>query len=166
MPMKSSNAPVSEKDNPKRNRLIPNIFSLGISSARIANLFEELKNLPESRYPNATASSLRVLLDLSVHSYLERNSLFAQLRQQYNVSSENIPLKRRLEFLKGIIADNNSKKIIAKLLSPDNEFSLDVLNGYVHSESNAFVDKAFLNRFFDFLFPLLKEFDAITETEG
>lgn len=165
MPMKSSNAPVSEKDNPKRNRLIPNIFSLGISSARIANLFEELKNLPESRYPNATASSLRVLLDLSVHSYLERNSLFAQLRQQYNVSSENIPLKRRLEFLKGIIADNNSKKIIAKLLSPDNEFSLDVLNGYVHSESNAFVDKAFLNRFFDFLFPLLKEFDAITETE-
>lgn len=166
MPMKSSTASVSQKDNPKRNRLIPDIFSLGITSTRIVNLFEELKNLPLSRYPNATASSLRVLLDLSVHSYLERNSLFAQLRQQFNASTENIPLKRRLEFLKGIVADNNSKKIIAKLLAPDNEFSLDVLNGYVHSESNAFVDKVFLNRFFDFLVPLLKELDDITETEN
>lgn len=161
MAAEAANAPVAQKDDQERSRLIPEVFALGISSVRIVNLFDELKKIPVSRYPNATASSLRVLLDLSVHSYLERNGLFGQLKKQCKGSAENISLKRRLEFLKGILS---SQKIIARLLSPDNEFSLDVLNGYVHSESMVYVDKTFLNRFFDFMLPLLKELDDIVET--
>lgn len=116
-----------------------------------------------SRYPNTAAASLSVLLDLSVHSYLDRNSHFDTLQKKHNTSVEKIPLKLRLEFLKGILS-GQLQKIIAKLLSPSNELSLDVLNGYVHSQSTAYIDKTFLTRFFDFIYPLLVELDNIQES--
>ena len=45
---------------------------------------------------------------------------------------------------------------IVKLTNDANEFSLDVLNGYQHSKETVYLDKQFLNRFWDFLFPLFE----------
>ncbi len=161
----SSNIPLLQKDNPERKNLVPKHFSVGIQVTRIIKLFEELKKLSLSVYPNTAAASLRVLLDLSIHSYLERNSLFDELKKKYNTSEEKIPLKSRLEFLKsGKILSNRLQKIISKLLAPGNELSLDVLNGYIHSPSTAYINQSFLNRFFDSIYPLLAELDNIQET--
>lgn len=155
---------LSQINNPDRAKLIPAELSSAVSSLRITDLFEELKSLPLSRYPNAAAASLRVLLDLSVHAYLERKGLFPTLKAKYHHAEQFINLKLRLEFLKSTIQDDNAKKVIQRLLKPQNEFSLDVLNGYIHSESNVFVRKQFLACFFDSISPLLKELDNITET--
>lgn len=160
----STTVPVLQKDNHKRKNLVPQNYSIGIQVTRIVKLFEELKKLSLPLYPNIAAASLRVLLDLSVHAYLERNSYFDDLKRKYKTSEEKIQLKSRLEFLKSEkILPNNLQKIISKLLEPNNELSLDVLNGYIHSSSTVFIDQSFLNRFFDFIYPLLAELDNIQE---
>ena len=52
---------------------------------------------------------------------------------------------------------------IVKLTNDANEFSLDVLNGYQHSKETVYLDKQFLNRFWDFLFPLFETLLDIKE---
>ena len=154
-----------EKNNPSRKKMIPTIFVLGINEVRIAALFTELKKLSVVTFANVAAAALRILLDLSVHSFLERNGLFKQLSQEHQKGEGHIGLSQRLEFLKKSHLSKESAGIVGKLLVPQNDFSLDVLNGYMHSEKNAYVEPKFINRFFDFMFPLLKELDDITETE-
>lgn len=43
------------------------------------------------------------------------------------------------------------------------EFSLDVLNGYVHGSSTHYLSKQFLNRFWDSMFPLFEQTLEIKE---
>ena len=146
--------------------MVPSVFVLGINEVRIAALFGELKKLSVSSFANIAAAALRILLDLSVHSYLTRKGLTNQLIQAYKKDAGHITLSQRLDFLKKAYLSKESIGIISKLLEPKNDFSLDVLNGYMHSEKNAYVEPKFINRFFDFMFPLLKELDDITEIEG
>lgn len=155
-----------EKDNPNRKKMVPSVFVLGINEVRIAALFGELKKLSVSSFANIAAAALRILLDLSVHSYLTRKGLTNQLIQAYKKDAGHITLSQRLDFLKKAHLSKESIGIISKLLEPKNDFSLDVLNGYMHSEKNAYVEPKFINRFFDFMFSLLKELDDITEIEG
>ena len=46
---------------------------------------------------------------------------------------------------------------------PNSEYSLDVLNGYVHSQDTHYLSKQFLNGFWDFLFPLFEVLIEIKE---
>lgn len=52
---------------------------------------------------------------------------------------------------------------MSKLLNPENEYSLDVLNGYIHSNDTHYSGKQFLNGFWDFLFPLFEKILEINE---
>ena len=82
---------------------------------------------------------------------------------QYRKSFRDITLKNRLEYLKQNNFPEKPKKIVEKLLQSSNEFSLDVLNGYIHNQDSHYLTKTFLNGFWDFLFPLFEYLIEIKE---
>ena len=97
----------------------------------------------------------------------EKENLVEELQTHKRKNLSEIPLKHRLEFVADKLK-NKSKKcssIIVKLTNEGNEFSLDVLNGYQHSKTTVYLDKPFINRFWDFLFPLFEELIEIRESE-
>jgi ParB-like chromosome segregation protein Spo0J len=150
------------KNNPNRLRLIPYFYIVETDSYRIQTLFDELKQVP-IKYRNSIAASVRVLLDLAVLKYIETENIEGDIRRFYNMALRDITLKRRLEYLRQNISDGKPNNVIKKLLNEENEFSLDVLNGYVHNEDTHFMDYRFLNSFWDFLFPLLEKLIVIKE---
>ncbi len=126
-------------------------------------LFEELKNIP-LKYNNSIAASIRIFLDLAILNYLKSEDLIGTLCSTYPESQgiKNINLSKRLEFLKSKV-NLKSKDVILKILNSNNELSLDVLNGYVHSENTHYLNNRFLNNFWDLLFPLFEELLDIKE---
>ncbi|WP_421497760.1 ParB N-terminal domain-containing protein [Flavobacterium columnare] len=157
-----SSSPIVIKNDPNRSRIILNIYSLNTDSYRLSELFEELKKIPFS-YTNCIASSIRVFLDLSIFKYIDVENLSSNLTSVYKQELKDISLKKRLEYLKQNKFPEKQKKIVEKLLNIGNEFSLDVLNGYIHSQDSHYLDKQFLNRFWDFLFPLFEYLVEIKE---
>lgn len=147
-------------DNPNRNKLVPNAYIIESNYFRLNAIFEELKKVPY-QYPNAIAASLRILLDLSILNYIQENGFEQDIKVKFGKDLRDITLKNRLEFIKEKIKDKKSKATITKLLNPSNEFSLDVLNGFQHSSEHHYIDKKFLNRFFNALFPILKKLVTI-----
>lgn len=121
-----------------------------------------MKKIPFS-YSNCIASSIRVFLDLCVFKYIETENLSDSISTHYKKSIRDISLKNRLEYLKQNNFGEKPKKIVEKLLQSSNEFSLDVLNGYIHSQDSHYLNKSFLNRFWDFLFPLFEYLIEIKE---
>jgi len=150
------------KNNPNRTRIVSDFYFIETDSHKLSSLFEELKLIP-IKYQNAVAASIRIFLDLSVLKYIETENLESEIRAQFNSSLREIILKKRLEFLKGKISDSNVTKIIGRLLNSNNEYSLDVLNGYVHSNDTHYLSLTFLNGFWDALFPLLQKLVVIKE---
>ena len=61
------------------------------------------------------------------------------------------------------LTQSEAAKIIGRLLNESNEYSLDVLNGYQHSKKTCYLDKKFINGFWDFMFPLFQELLEIKE---
>lgn len=174
-PLNSSEEPTEEpqeepkppkyiKNNPHRTRLILGCYHLNSDSYRLTDLFEELKEVP-LKYKNAVAASIRVFLDLAILNHIKVESLEPQLKKAYKTELRNITLKQRIEYLK---SNNNfnakSKNILNKILNNENQLSLDVLNGYIHSDDSHFLNSIFLNNFWDFLFPLFEQILEITET--
>lgn len=151
------------KNNPNRTRLIMDIYSLNSSSYRLNGLFNELKWIP-LKYNNSVAASIRIFLDLAILNYLKSEGLIGELCGQYPDSGgiKNINLSKRLEYIKTKV-NSKSKEVIQKILNPNNELSLDVLNGYVHSENTHYLNNRFLNNFWDLLFPLFEELLDIKE---
>jgi hypothetical protein len=151
------------KNDPNRLRLVLGCFDLHTDNFRLVNLFNELKAIP-LRYNNSVSASLRVFLDLAVLTYIETEKLETEMKAHYKVAFRQITLSKRIEYLKDKL-NQKSSTITQKLLNPENELSLDVLNGYVHNNDSHFLDPAFLNRFWDFLFPLFQELLDIKERE-
>jgi len=151
------------KNNPNRKRLVLDIYSLNSSSQRLNDLFKELKLIP-LKYENSIAASIRVFLDLAIFNYLNTEDLVGDLCSNYpnNGGLNNINLSKRLEFIKSKV-NSKSRVIIQKVLNPSNELSLNVLNGYIHSDSTPFINKRYLNNFWDLLFPLFEELLDIKE---
>ena len=146
------------KGDPNRSRLILPIYTVKTSDYRIQGIFNELKNLSITKYKNAVAASIRIFLDLAVLNWLQTENYVNELQAQKKKNIRDITLHHRLDFvadkLKGIKPMANS--IIVRLNNNENEFCLDVLNGYQHSKETVYLDKQFLNRFWDFLFPLFE----------
>jgi hypothetical protein len=156
-------AAVVIRNNPHRTRLILHIYTLNSSSYRLNGLFNELKSIP-LKYNNSIAASIRIFLDLSVLNYLKSEALIGPLCAHYPDSGglKNINLSKRLEFIKTKV-NTKSTDVIRKILNTTNELSLDVLNGYVHSENSHYLSNRFLNNFWDLLFPLFEEILDINE---
>ena len=150
------------KNDPNRSRLVLHIYSTNTDSYRIKHLFSELKEIP-FKYGNCIASSVRVFLDLCVLKYIETENLTTPMTTQYKKSIKDISLKNRLEYLKTNNLPEKQKKIVEKLLLSSNQYSLDVLNGYIHGQDSHFLGKTFLNGFWDFLFPLFEHLVEIKE---
>jgi hypothetical protein len=102
-------------------------------------------------------------LDLAVLNYIEAEELTAEINKFAKIDLRQITLSRRLEFLKEKIKNTKPNSVIQKMLNRENELSLDVLNGYVHNNDSHYLDIPFLNKFWDFLFPLLQELLDIKE---
>ena len=151
------------KNNPNRSRLILSIYTLNSSSYRLNGLFNELKSIP-LKYHNSVAASIRVFLDLAILNYLKSEDLIKEMCTFYPKCGgpKEINLSKRLEFIKTKV-NSKSKDIINKILNENNELSLNVLNGYVHSDNSHYLTNSFLNRFWDLLFPLFEELLDIKE---
>ena len=155
------------KGDPNRSKLILPIYEICTSDYRLQGIFNELQRLSVNTYKNAVAASIRIFLDLAVLNWLQTENFVDELQAQKRKNLSEITLKHRLEFVSDKLK-NKSKKcssIITKLNNEGNEFSLDVLNGYQHSKTTVYLDKPFINRFWDFLFPLFEELIEIKERE-
>lgn len=146
------------KGDPNRPKLILPIYEIHTSDYRLQGVFNELKCLSVSRYKNAVAASIRIFLDLAVLNWLQTEDLVGELQAQRGKAIREITLHHRLDFVAEKLKNKKPKanSIIVKLTNDANEFSLDVLNGYQHSKETVYLDKQFLNRFWDFLFPLFE----------
>lgn len=155
------NQPISSetvimKNDPYRNRLVLSIYELNTTDTKLKELFDELKSIPTTRYAHSISAAIRVFLDISVRNYIIAEGLEQDIRKQYKTTFSEITLQKRLSYLKDNKLSGNAKTLVEKLLNPGNQFSLDVLNSFVHSSSTALSYKEFLNRFWDFLFPLFE----------
>lgn len=140
-----------------RLRIIPSYFNINVKSQKLKALFRDLKDIPVQRYTTASAVTLRVFLDLSVDDYIRKNGLESEMAKAYNKDYNHTVLLQRLTFLKDVrIDDSQAKKVITKLLQPQNEHSLDTLNSYVHGHETHKIEHRFINGFWDMLTPLLK----------
>ncbi len=142
------------KGNPDRKNIILSIYDLNTDSYRLAGIFKELKKIPTHLYPHSVSASLRVFLDLAVLSYIETENIEADICRQFQSQLREVQLKKRLEYIKVNKAQGKVQNIISKLIDPSQQYSLDVLNGFIHSEDSHYTNKRFLNSFWDFLFPL------------
>ena len=156
-----SKKPNLAKD-PYRPRLIMGHYSLQSKNYKIKALFGEFKKIPFS-YKTCISASLRVFLDLAVEDYISENNLQKKICDENNNKNlYDIELKKKLRFLEKCGSlDTPAKKVIGKLVNKNNEFSLDTLNSYIHGSSVHHIDKSFLNRFWDAMFPLLSNLVTI-----
>lgn len=154
-----------EKNNPNRDKLILPIYHLECEEHRLNGIFSELQRMPVKKYTNAVAASIRIFLDLAVLVYLQSENLENECSKKYQKPLREVTLNSRLTFLAETskIKGSKSASIISKLTNKDNEFSLDVLNGYQHSKDTCWLSKEFVNSFWDFLFPLFQNLLVIKE---
>jgi hypothetical protein len=150
------------KGNPDRTKMVLGIYSLNTDSYRLSGLFNEFKRISLS-YKNTVSSSLRVFVDLAVFKFIETEGIEDDLKRYYKDDLRNIPLKKRLEYIKTNKLTGKPQNIVGRLLDPTSQYSLDVLNGYIHSQDTHYLNKQFLNGFWDFLFPLFQELLDIRE---
>ncbi|MGM0642058.1 MAG: ParB/RepB/Spo0J family partition protein [Thermotogota bacterium] len=153
------------QNNPDRNRLIiDNMYVLQTTNYKLNALFSELEKLPLGRYNMSIAIIMRVFVDIAVSEFIKSEGQESGILEN-NKSLEMIQLKKRISYLKHnkFSLPVGTEKVIDQLLNRKNEFSLDTLNNYVHGSSVHHIEKSFLNRFWDFLFPLLKTILDIKE---
>lgn len=154
------------KGDPDRLHLVLPCYNLDNNNYRLAQLFCELKELPTQKYLSIAAVSIRIFLDLAILEYFTSEDKLEQaIRAKYNTPLRCIELCKRLSFLAELPEFKESKKVISRLTDSKNDFSLDVLNGYVHGNSTSYLNRNFLNRFWDFIFPLLQKLLVITEDD-
>jgi hypothetical protein len=150
------------KNDPNRNKIILPIYNINSSSYRLNGLFNELKGI-SLKYINVVAASIRIFLDLAILNYIETEELENNIKTFYRCDLRDVTLKKRLEYIKNNKLTGKSQTIVNKLLDESTQYSLDVLNGYMHRQDSHYLTKQFLNGFWDFLFPLFNTLMVINE---
>ncbi|MEJ7780655.1 MAG: hypothetical protein WKF68_13820 [Daejeonella sp.] len=142
-------------NDPNRTFLIPDFYLINTTNHRLNELFVELQKI-RMTYKNCIGASLRVLLDLAFLNYINNEGIEAALLLSYHKRHlREITLKKRIEYIKTNHLSDNIQTIAVRLLNEDGEYSLDVLNGYIHGTDIHYLTKPFLNQFWNFLFPLM-----------
>jgi hypothetical protein len=145
----------SHKGNPKRRKLTDKYHGITTVSYKLKALFNELQELPVFKYPNVTAASLRILLELAIDEYVKSTDLNNEMSKRKEKGYHEIILKDKLTILRGeFITDREANKVIDQLLNVSNDYSLNTLNEYIHGNKVHKVDPQFINRFWDMLSPL------------
>ena len=105
-----------------------------------------------------------MFLDISVRNYIQDKGWKDELVRQNNGKDfEKIELSTRLNYLSTKVLGKKIKDILLKLINPQNEFSINTLNRYIHSNETYIIDRVFVNRFWNFMQPLLNEISGISE---
>lgn len=154
------------KKDVNRKKLILDIYTLESTDKRLVDLFKELKKLSVSNYPTCICACMRVFLDMSVRLYIDEKGWEKEITKCNQKSFQEVTLHKRLGFIKDKLPKGEEKTIIERLLNPSNEYSLDVLNGYVHSSNTHYESKQFVNGFWDFMFPLFRMMLDIRESSS
>mgnify|MGYP002869182959 CR=1 FL=1 len=157
----------SLKGDLNRNRLILECYNLNTTEARLSQLFNELKRLSVNSYTSVCAAAVRIFLELAVLDYIQSEGLEAQMRKDFKCDFKNIILKSRIDYLsrKSRLKDNQKvRKILKDLINEKETYTLDILNGYVHIKDTEYLNKQYLNGFWDHIFPLLQAMLDISET--
>lgn len=155
-----------QKGNIQRPKLILRCYQLNTSEARLSQLFDELKNLSVNKYVSVCAAAIRIFLELAILDYIQSESLVYEFQHRDGKELKRILLKTRIDFL---IRYSNLKnkphavKILRDLINEKETYSLDILNGYVHGKGTEYLNKQYLNGFWDHIFPLLQTMLDITE---
>ncbi len=158
--------PRSLKGDLNRNKLILECYHLNTTEARLNQLFGELKRLSINSYTSVSAAAVRIFLELAVLDYIQSEGLEAQMRKDFKCDFKKIILKSRIDYLsrKSRLKDNPKVcKILKDLINEKETYTLDILNGYVHSKDTEYLNKQYLNGFWDHIFPLLQAMLDITE---
>ena len=158
--------PKDLKGDLNRNKLILGCYHLNTTEARLSQLFGELKRLSVNSYTSVCAAAVRIFLELTVLDYIQSEGLEAQMRKDFKNDFKNIILKSRIDYLsrKSRLKDNQKvRKILKDLINERETYTLDILNGYVHSKETEYLNKQYLNGFWDHIFPLLQAMLDITE---
>lgn len=158
--------PRSLKGNLNRNRLILKCYNLNTTEARLSQLFGELKRLSVNSYTSVCAAAVRIFLELAVLDYIQSEGLEAQMRKDFKNDFKKIILKSRLDYLSRVSHLKSIPKvckILKDLINEKETYTLDILNGYVHSKDTEYLNKQYLNGFWDHIFPLLQAMLDITE---
>ena len=158
--------PRSLKGDLNRNRLILECYNLNTTEARLSQLFGELKRLSVNSYTSVCAAAVRIFLELAVLDYIQSEGLETQMRKDFKKDFKQIILKSRLDYLSRKSRLKTSPKvckILKDLINEKETYTLDILNGYVHSKDTEYLNKQYLNGFWDHIFPLLQAMLDITE---
>lgn len=152
------------KGNPNRGQLTDIYHEIKVRSYKIRALFEELQKLPLRKYPNVSAASIRIFLELSVDEYINNCDLQQDVAKRARKAYNEVTLSQKLGILRGeLIGDKEADKIIDQLLHNSNDFSLNTLNEYIHGIKVHKVERQFLNRFWDMLMPLFSILISLKE---
>lgn len=164
---KIKEAPVAANINdPNRKYVVPTVYQLTSPDYRLKAIFNELKKLSLNSYPNIASATIRIFLDIAIRNFILSQNLETAISKQYQMGLKDIQLSRRLEFIKGVVSSRETKKIITILLDPENVYSLDTLNGYIHSSKTYAINRQLVNGFWDFLLPMFQELLDIKEEEN
>lgn len=158
----------SLKGDVNRNKLILECYQLNTTEARLNQLFSELKRLSVNSYTSVSAAAVRIFLELAVLDYIQSEGLEAQMRKDFKCDFKKIILKSRIDYLSRNSRLNSNKKackILKDLINEKETYTLDILNGYVHSKETEYLNKQYLNGFWDHIFPLLQAIPDITEEQ-
>lgn len=125
-----------KKSNPlsnSRSSLIPKDCILKISEKRINKVYQELKSLDCDEYVNAAAVLLRVFVELSVDTYVEKKKL-PKLSSDSKLQLKINGVADHLEY-SGIIHKQELKGIRASSGNIHHMLSANTFNAYVHNKS-------------------------------
>lgn len=162
----SKSKPSDLKGDLNRNHLIPKFYKLNTSNARLSMMFSELQRLSDNSYKSVCAAALRVFLDLSVLDYIRAENLEAPMKAYFHSDLRSIILKSRLDYLSQNSKLKNNKdavKVLKGLINDKEQYSLDILNGYIHSNKTEYLIKQYINGFWEHILPLLQAILDIKE---
>lgn len=135
MPITITPIPVTRiipiRSSRSRTKLIPTNCTLRINVNRINDIYLELKKLDVNSFPNAAAVLLRVFIELSVDEFIERNEITGVNKDTSLVKK----VQAVTDYFKvnGILNRDELKPINVTLSSPDQIFSTNTLNAFIHN---------------------------------
>lgn len=126
----------SSKQRPKKKRVnvIPRSTIFSIKNPRVETIYLELKKLKIKDYPNSTAVLLRVFMELSLDSYLDKSPIanFNHRGQKATLAKKVLAVSQY--FLdNGIMTRNELKAANVAGSSAHSILSINTFNAYVHN---------------------------------
>ena len=121
----------------QRKTLIPNNCIIRISNPKANKIYDELKKIDVRSFVNCAAVTLRVFLELSVDTFIEKKGLLKEREISASNSSRSLYQKVNdaSQYLyKEKIADETILKAVKLLTKERNSiWGVDTMNAYVHS---------------------------------